>query len=144
MRVDFYQLSRDPVEHVAALLAQKALASGARVLAVTEDNDLRNAVSQALWSQENTFLAHGDSNSPDAGRHPILLSDRCETTNGATMVLVLDGAWTDEATAFERAFLLFGDERAPDARALWARLSGSGHDLRIFKQRADGGWREGR
>ncbi|HSM53660.1 MAG TPA: DNA polymerase III subunit chi, partial [Erythrobacter sp.] len=36
-RVDFYQLSRDPVERVAAMLARKVLQEGQRLLVVSGD-----------------------------------------------------------------------------------------------------------
>lgn len=144
MQIDFYQLSRDPVERVAALLSQKAMDAGAKVLIVSGDTAQRRAISQALWEQQHTFLAHGDAGTDHAERQPVLLSDACAAPNGASMILMADGRWREEAGAFDRAFLLFGEDRTQDARALWSSLSGGEHALRIFKQREDGAWREGR
>lgn len=144
MRIDFYQLSRDPVERVVPLLATKALESGERLLVISADQAQRAALSQQLWGRENAFLAHGDAGGAYSARQPILLADTCSAANGARMVLIADGAWRDEAAMFERAILLFGGDQTTEARQLWATLGGGGHDLRIFKQREDGGWREGR
>lgn len=143
-RIDFYQLSRDPVERVVALLAAKAGDTGARVLVVSADEGARAAISEALWAREGAFLAHGEAEEPGAERQPILLSPACSAANGATMVILADGAWREEAAAFERAILLFARDRTEDARELWRSLSGQGHALRIFKQGESGGWREGR
>lgn len=144
MRIDFYQLSRDPVERVVPLLAAKATENGGRLLVVSAAPEQRAKLSQALWERENAFLAHGEAGEVHAARQPVLLADHCEAANGARMVLIADGIWREDAAAFERAILVFGAEQTEAARQLWATLGGAGHELRIFKQRDDGGWREGR
>ena len=144
MRVDFYQLSRDLVERVVPLLAAKAVESGGRLLVVSADQAQRAALSQALWERENAFLAHGEACEPPAKRQPIVVADTCSAANRASIVLIADGSWREEAAVFERAILLFGSDQTAQARALWTALGPAGHELRIFKQRDDGGWREGR
>lgn len=143
-QVDFYQLSRDPVERVVPLLAAKVLESGDRLLIVSGDAERRAAVSQAMWERENAFLAHGEAGHPHETRQPVLLADTCSAANGARMVLIADGIWRAEAAGFERAILLFGADQTGAARQLWAALGAEGCALRIFKQRDEGGWREGR
>lgn len=143
MRVDFYQLSRDPVERVVAQLAGKVLDAGATLLVVAEDAELRQVLSEALWKADG-FLANGAADEPGAERQPILLAGECAAPNSASMVLLADGAWREEATGFERAMLLFGEDAAPAARALWQELRGRDDvEPRIFKQTPAGGWREG-
>lgn len=120
MRVDFYQLSRDPVEQVVPLLARKALQAGQRMLVVSGDGEQRTAISHALWNEGGThFLAHGEAGEPHAARQPILLSEICEAPNDARMVLLADGVWREEAGTFERAFLLFDAAATQAARELW-------------------------
>ena len=143
-QVDFYQLSRDPIERVVLLLAAKVFDGGKRLMVVSRDATRRAALSEALWAREGAFLANGEAGSPHAERQPVLLSDGCEPTNGACIAILADGEWRDEAAAFDRAILLFGPEQTEDARGLWTALSGSSHALRIFKQGDSGGWREGR
>lgn len=143
MQVDFYQLSRDPVERVVPLLAGKVLDGGGRLLVVSAEEAHRTALSQALWEREGTFLAHGQAGVPHAARQPVLLASDCDAANGATIVLMADGVWRDQATGFARAILLFDAARTEEARRLWPALGGQGHELRIFKQRDGGGWREG-
>ncbi|GMM92791.1 DNA polymerase III subunit chi [Qipengyuania sp. MTN3-11] len=149
-RIDFYQLSRDPVEQVVPSLARKALASGARLAVVHRDTDMRRRLSDALWAAEECFLAHGEAEGDHAARQPILLSGEGDLANGATIAVLADGDIRSAAEQFDRVLLLFGAERTDAARDLWRRLgtaAGGGtsaHELHIFKQGPDGTWREGR
>ncbi|WP_379551337.1 DNA polymerase III subunit chi [Qipengyuania sp. DGS5-3] len=146
MRVDFYQLSRDPVDQVVALLARKVLGAGAKLLVVSGDLAAHEAISKTLWAQDGSaFLAHGPAGGPHDARQPILLSDSCSAANGATMAILADGKWREDAAQFERVLLLFGPEDTAAARDLWRTMSGDDtRDLHIFKQTPDGAWREGR
>ncbi len=90
------------------------------------------------------FLANGEAEEPHAARQPILLSDAGAAPNEAAMVLLADGRWREEAVRFDRAMLLFGEDATDAARKLWQELKGrDGVEPRIFKQDAQGRWREG-
>jgi DNA polymerase-3 subunit chi len=144
-RVDFYQLSRDPVDVTVAKLAQKVMQAGERLVVVSGDAAQRETLSQVLWAQDGAaFLAHGIAGAQDDARQPILISDTASAPNGAGMAILADGQWRDEASAFSRVMLLF-DAAARDAAAhLWRRFAADDAiDNRIFKQDERGGWREG-
>lgn len=122
MKVDFWQLSRDPAEKVCALIAQRVIDSGERLLIVSSDPDQRQSISTALWKAGPTsFLANGDSAGEGADRQPILLSDTPDPANGANHVIFADGEWRD-ADGFARSFLLFDEETLQAARATWRSL----------------------
>ena len=143
MRVDFYQLSRDPLDKVVPLLANKVLDSGARLLIVAADAEQRQNLSAALWKADG-FLANGMADAAHAERQPILLAGTCAAANRATIVLLADGEWYEEAGGFERAMLLFDVEQTQAARDLWQVLGArNGLERRIFKQTPQGAWREG-
>ena len=144
-RVDFYQLSRDPVERVAAMLARKVLQAGQRLLVVSGDPGQRAVIGRELWrGGPEEFLANGEADAGHAERQPILLSDKVEAANGASMVLLADGLWRPEALQFERALLLFGAAETDAARALWRELDGAEVVAReIHKQDESGRWRAG-
>ena len=144
MRVDFYQLSRDPAEAVVPGLVVNTLKAGQRMLVVSGDAAQRAAVSQALWSHApEGFLAHGEAGGAHNGRQPVLLSDSAEAANGAKFVALADGTWRDGLDAFERVFLLFGPAEIEGARGCWRMLGErDGVDRKFWVQ--DGGkWREG-
>lgn len=145
-RVDFYQLSRDPVERVVALLAAKVMQAGQRLLIVSDDAEHRDLLSKTLWDEGGVaFLAHGKADEAYAERQPILLSSGCEAPNEARMAIVADGKWREEVTGFDRVMLLFGPQARDAAADLWRLFQADETiDNRIHKQDEHGSWREGR
>lgn len=146
MRVDFYNLTRAPasgqVEAVLPLIARNTLNAGQRLLVVAEPDQF-DRLSDALWTRlPDSFLAHGRAGDPHAERQPILLSAATAPANGARYVALADGVWREEALAFDRAFLLFGDTTIVAARAVWRDL-GTHTDLDRHLWKQDGGkWQE--
>ena len=139
MRVDFYQLSRDPAELVVPLLARASKKAGAKLLVVSNSSEQLSLIDEKLWeTAPEAFLAHGRAGDPYEARQPVLLSGAIGASNGANYVILADGAWRDAATRFERAFLLFGDNELQDARACWKSLGKlEGLERNFWKQ--DGG-----
>jgi len=144
MRVDFYQLSRDPAEAVIPLIARATRNEGKRLLVVSADDAELSRIGEALWERlPDAFLANGKAGEPHADRQPVLLSTGCAAENGARYVAFADGAWREEGHGFERAFLLFGEAALPGARACWRMLGErEGIERRFWKQEG-GKWREG-
>ena len=138
MKIDFWQLSRDPVEKVSALIAARVLSQGERLLIVSESADQRAAIAKGLWAAgPESFLANGEAGAPGADRQPILLSETIEAANGASHAIFADGAFRD-APGFVRSFLLFDDATLQHARQTWKALSDrEGLERAFFRQ--DGG-----
>ena len=141
MQLDFWQLSRDPLERVVALIAERTIGAGEKLLVVASDEGQRAAMSRALWdSQPEAFLANGEAIAPHAARQPILLSADCQACNGARYLVLADGDWRDAADAFERVFLLFSDAGAPAAREVWRRFDGREDVRRSYYALEEGKW----
>mgnify|MGYP001363776006 CR=1 FL=1 len=121
MRVDFYRLSRDPAGAVAALIARNTLRLGKRLLVVAEGTERLAALSEALWSRGDAFLANGLAGQEHDARQPVLLSEQTAPANGATFMALADGVWR-EAEGFERVFLIFDDVTVAAARDTWRQL----------------------
>lgn len=140
MKVDFWQLSRDPVAKVVALIASRVLASDGRLLVVASDEDQRKDLSRGLWKAgPDSFLANGDTSGEVPHKQPILLSDQTEPLNGANHVIFADGIWR-EVQGFERTFLLFDEGSKEAARAAWRSLDGTEDLERSFHQQENGKW----
>lgn len=139
MKVDFWQVSRDPAERVVALIAQKICGAGDRLLVVSSDPAQLAAIGKTLWeTAPDAFLANGLSQHPGAERQPILLSADCNAANGASHIIFADGEWRDAAKGFDRSFMLFGEATLDAARACWRGLDGNeGLERSFFRQ--DGG-----
>jgi DNA polymerase-3 subunit chi len=139
VRVDFYQLSRDPAEAALPLIARKVLSDGARLLVVSGDEQQRARISRALWSLgPETFLAHGSVGEGQEERQPILLSETPEPVNGAAFLAIADGQWREGATPFARTFYLFDDGSLQQARQVWRDLRARG-GVEHFYWKQDGG-----
>ncbi|MEM9309827.1 MAG: DNA polymerase III subunit chi [Pseudomonadota bacterium] len=138
MKIDFWQLSHDPVEKVTALIAQRVLDQGERLLVVSAQAEQRAAIAKGLWQAgPETFLANGEASAAGAERQPILLSDAVEAANGATHAILADGTYR-EAPQFARVFLLFNEATLEHARQTWKALSDrEGLERAFFRQ--DGG-----
>jgi DNA polymerase-3 subunit chi len=143
MRVDFYQLTRDPAELVVPLLARSTLGAGERLLVVSDDAGQLGRISAALWQRvADSFLAHGFAGGAQDARQPILLGTAPDPANGARYLALADGQWR-EVEGMARVFLLFAPERIDDARQTW-RLLGQRDGTERHYWRQDGGkWREG-
>lgn len=140
MKVDFYQLSRDPAELVVPLLARNTLGLGERLLVVSADSGQLGRIEDALWSREGTFLANGRAGGDHDARQPVLLSDSTGAANGARYVVLADGKWRDEVDAFERVFLLFDGSTIDDARGTWRSLEGRDGLERAYWRQEGGKW----
>jgi DNA polymerase III subunit chi len=144
MRVDFYQLSRDPVEAALPLIARATLAAGERLVVVSTDAAQLDRIGNGLWTRlPETFLAHGKAGGVHDARQPILLAELPEPANGARYLALADGKWRDEGDTFERVFLLFGAATIDRARGTWRMLgTGEGVERHFWKQEG-GRWVEG-
>ncbi|MDE2563975.1 MAG: DNA polymerase III subunit chi [Sphingomonadales bacterium] len=142
MRVDFYQLSRDPAEAAVAQLAHAALSrAGERMLVVSDDETQLARISEVLWAfLPESFLASGRAGEPHAGRQPVLLSHGLEPENGAAYVLYADGVWREPPEGTRRVFLLFGPDRIDDARGTWRMVKAREGMEQNFWRQEGGKW----
>ena len=140
MRVDFYQLSRDPVDVALPLLARATLNAGERMLVVSSDPAQLTRIGEGLWALADTFLANGRAGEPHAERQPVLLSQQPEPANGARFLALADGLWREEAASFARTFLLFDEATVAGARGVWRQLGTREGTERHFWKQEGGKW----
>lgn len=140
MKLDFWQVTADPVAKVVALIAKRVLGEGERVLVVAADAEKRTALARELWQAgPESFLANGEAGAPGADRQPILLSGDLDAPNGASHLILADGVFR-EHEGFARIFLLFPPEAAPEARRAWRAQDGRTDIERAYFAQEDGRW----
>ncbi|MEO1221150.1 MAG: DNA polymerase III subunit chi [Pseudomonadota bacterium] len=140
MKVDFWQLSRDPVEKVVALIAGRVLDSGERLLVVSKSQEQRQAISRELWKAgPESFLANGETGTAGSEIQPILISETPEPANTASHVIYADGEYREQS-GFQRVFLLFDDTTVEAARGTWRSLDGRDTLERAFFRQDGGKW----
>lgn len=144
MQVDFYQLSRDPVDRVLPAIAARVLGLGERLLVVALDEAQLDRISTGLWAgPPESYLAHGRAGQGQDSVQPILLAQDCVAANGARHIALADGLWRDEALDFERAFYFFDSVSIDAARESWRALSRrEGVSPRFWRQE-QGKWVQG-
>jgi len=140
MKLDFWQVTDDPVEKVIALIARRVLGEGERLLVVSADPEQRAAIARELWQAgAESFLANGASDVPGAERQPILLAGDLAAPNGASHLILADGLFRD-SEGFARVFLLFPPDLAPDARNAWSAQDGRNDVTRAYFAQENGRW----
>jgi DNA polymerase III subunit chi len=143
MQVDFYHLTRRPLEQMLPRIAERVTEGGGRLLIVAESEGQREALDKLLWSYTpESFLPHAQRGDNDAVQ-PILIGDEVSVANGARNIALADGVWRDAALAFDRAFHFFDEAKITDARAAWKSLADRpGVERRYWKQDDTGRWEQ--
>ncbi len=143
MKVDFYHLTRTPLDRVLPRIAARLHDDGERLLLLSDDAEQRRALDVALWSYApDSFLPHAEAGAGDAARQVVLIAAEPTPANGARNVAIVDGRWRDEALGFARAFHFFGEEHIAAARAAWKALADRDGVERRYWRQGDGGWEQ--
>jgi len=142
--IGFYHLTRSPLERALPKLLEKVLASGARAVVRAGSAERAEALSALLWTYDpNSFLPHGCARDGHAAAQPIWLTHEDEAPNGASVLLLTDGATAAHMADFARCLVLF-DGNDPDAvaaaRERWTAHKAAGHGVTYWAQNEAGGW----
>lgn len=144
MQVDFYHLTRLPLERALPQIAEKVLAAGARLLVVSDSGEQRAQLDKQLWSYApDSFLPHAQLGAGDDAAQPVLIAPDVNAANGARHIALVDGKWRDDALDFDRAFHFFDEAAIRDARVAWKALADrAGVERRYWKQNEAGRWEQ--
>ena len=139
----FYHLTRTPLEPALGRLLERVLASGQRAVVVASSPERLEALNRALWTfDRESFLPHGTREDGFAEDQPVFLTDEANFPNGATVLVLVDGAEVEPPPEFTRCLYIFeGNDEAgvAQARALWQRLRARGEALTYWQQ-TERGW----
>ena len=134
----FYHLTRTPLEPALGRLLERVLESGQRAVVVASSGERVQALNRALWTLgKDSFLPHGARDDGFAEDQPIFLTEEADFPNGATVLILVDGAEVEPTAQFTRCLYLFdGNDGAAveQARALWRRLHDDGSSLTYWQQ----------
>jgi len=142
----FYQLTATALEQALPRVLEKVLATGQRAVVVASSPERVEALNAALWTYDDRgFLPHGSARDGHAADQPVWLTTSEENPNGATMLILVDGAVAADAASWPSVCEFFDgrDEAAlAAARARWKAAKDAGHALKYFRQTERGGWEQ--
>jgi len=145
-QIGFYHLMRLPLEQALPKLLDKALAAGFRAVVLAGSIERVEALNDRLWTYEpESWLPHGSAKDGEASLQPIWLTPVDENPNGATILVMCDGAASDKVGDYQRCLDLFDgndSEAVEKARERWKRWKAEGHELVYYQQTERGGWEE--
>lgn len=144
MQVDFYHLTATPLDRALPSIAERVVASGARLLIVAEGEAQRAALDRLLWSYApDSFLPHAIAGADNDAAQPVLIAPDVNAANQARHIALVDGQWRDEALTFDRAFHFFDSDHIRAARDAWKGLAGRERvERRYWKQNDAGRWEQ--
>lgn len=142
--IGFYHLTQSPLERALPKLLEKVHASGARAVVLAGSEERVAALDSVLWTYDQaSFLPHGTPRDGEAEAQPIWITTQDENPNGATILVLTDGAQSANVAAFERCLEMF-DGNDPEALATardhWRSYTADGHTLTYWQQTERGGW----
>jgi DNA polymerase III subunit chi len=142
--INFYHLTRSPLEQVLPELLEKTLARGWRAVVLAGSPERVEALNQQLWVYKpDSFLPHGSAKDGNAAEQPVWLTVEDERPNEADVLFLTDGATSERFADYQRVCALFSgaDEAAvADARARWKIYQAAGHTLSYWQQNDAAGW----
>lgn len=142
--VGFYHLQKTPLERALPKLLERALERGMRALVVAGSPERVDHLNATLWTYDPaSFLPHGAAGDGEPASHPIWIADHDTDANGATLLVLVDGADGTRPEAFERIIDMFDGADAQAvaaARRRWKTLKDAGHTLTYWQQTDRGGW----
>lgn len=143
MKVDFYHLTRSPLDRVLPRIAARLHGDGERLLLVSEDADQRRDLDMLLWTYApDSFLPHAQTGAADDSRQAVLIAPDVTPANSARNIAIVDGRWRDEALTFDRAFHFFGEDHIAAARSAWKALADRDGVERRYWRQGDNGWEQ--
>ena len=139
----FYHLTRTPLEPALGRLLERVLASGQRAVVVASSPERVEALNRALWTfGRESFLPHGTREDGFAEEQPVFLTHEADYPNGATVLVLTDGAASSRLGEYERCLEVFDGrdpERVADARQRWTGYKALGHAVTYWQQ-GERGW----
>lgn len=139
LKVDFYYLTRTPLDRALPAIAERALAGGGRLAILADDTHLLDHLDKLLWTyRAASFLPHGRDGEP-----PVLLVSPDALPQGYPNIAFIDGIWRSPPESVQRVFYFFEAPTLDQARAAWRGLSDTSAERRYWKQDETGRWIEG-
>lgn len=144
--VRFYHLMKKRLEQALPEIVAKAVERHMRVVVKAGSPERLEVLDQALWTYDAaSFLPHGRLRDGFEAEQPVWLTLEDDNPNGATVLILADGATSGKIGDYALACEIF-DGNDPDAvdaaRARWSQYKAAGHGISYFQQDDAGKWQQ--
>jgi DNA polymerase-3 subunit chi len=141
--IRFYHMTQSSLEQALPVLLEKIIDRDWRAVVMAGSPERAEALTQQLWTyRDHGFLPHGNARDGNAADQPIWITDKDENPNRANVLMLVDGAATEQAAVYEMVCEVFdgGNADAVEiSRARWKAYKDSGFDLTYWQQ-GEKGW----
>jgi DNA polymerase III subunit chi len=141
--IRFYHLNRKPLLETVAILAERAITGGKKVVIMAETAAVFEKLSDALWvTKPESFLPHTSSHD-ESTTAPIFITDTFENPTNAQTCFILPAAPWGDVGLFTLVCHIFegqNESQVIAARAHWKTLKDQGHTLTYWQQDEAGKW----
>lgn len=142
--VRFYHLEQQSAAQVLPFLLTKAYEKGHRIVVKMGDAKNVQAMDAHLWTfVDDSFLPHGTAKSGHKEVQPIWLTEKDENLNEADVLILCDGALSDQIGDYTLCCEMLNGQDAEavaGARARWKEYKEKGYEVTYWQQGDHGGW----
>ena len=147
LEINFYHLTKTPIEKALPKLLEKVISTNARAIVKSKSEERVEELNKSLWTYTTKFfLPHGSKNDGFAEEQPIYLTNANENPNNATILALTEGVDSEEIEKFQKCLYMFdgGDpEQLKSARNHWKDYNNKGYTTTYWKQNKKGAWEQG-
>jgi DNA polymerase-3 subunit chi len=144
--VRFYHMQQKRLEQALPEIIGKALERDLRVIVKAGSRERVEFLDSALWTfHPEGFLPHGYMKDGTEAEQPVFLTTEDENPNGATVLVLTDGAISEKLDGFDLCCELFDgndDAAVTSARVRWKNYQEKGYALTYFQQDDAGKWQK--
>ena len=144
--VRFYHMLQKRLEKALPEIASKVFERGRRAVIKVGNRERLEALDNSLWTFDpGSFLPHGHIRDGHESEQPVWLTTEDDNPNAATVLILVDGATSQQVERFDLCCELFdGNDNAAveAARQRWKTYKDKGFTLAYFQQNEAGKWEE--
>ncbi len=144
--IRFYHLSAKRLDQALPEIVSKAVERQFRVVVKAGSRERVEALDSALWTFDpGSFLPHGYVKDGTEKDQPVWLTENDENPNGATVLVLADGAVSDGIGAYKLCCEIFDgndDQAVATARTRWKQYKDQGHTTVYYQQDDGGKWQQ--
>jgi DNA polymerase-3 subunit chi len=142
--VRFYHLQKQTLDQALPLILEKAVKTEKNIVVRLSDTKEVTRMNAHLWSYKpDSFMPHGCKKEGNAERQPIWLTDQDENPNGAKILILTDGAQSENMEDFDLCCEMLdgrSNEQVSEARHRWKTYKEKGYIITYWMQSDSGGW----